>query len=242
MQACSHCRGKDVATSDNLVAMFGPVSTSKQKAKKGKGRDYRYVTCFGCGKKGQIRSKEERHGEISQNRQRELRIQTRRTYLGDTLPGNDAWGTGRSGDGDGTFYIGSGASDYLIPSRGNLHAYRNFDRPVEISAADGSRIFTYGSGTLRVAKAINGLEREAELQDLYYTPRVYVRLVSLGKLKGQGWDACLCDGRMELRDRNEDLFADIEKANNVYPAKLKVISPRTGLATWKEGDSYMDGG
>ena len=71
---------------------------------------------------------------------------------------------------------------------------------------------------------------------MYYTPGVHVRLGSLGKLEGQGWDACLCDGRMEPRDRNEDLFADIEKANNVYPARLKVISPRTGLATWTEGE------
>ena len=33
---------------------------------------------------------------------------------------------------------------------------------------------------------------------------------------------------MDLRDRSEILFADIEKANNVYPAKLKVIPKDLG--------------
>jgi hypothetical protein len=80
------------------------------------------------------------------------------------------------------------ASDHLIPSKENLHAYRKFDKPVEISAADGGKIYAYGSGTLRVTTSANGLEREAELEDVYYTPAVHVQLVSLGKLEGQGWD------------------------------------------------------
>ena len=57
-----------------------------------------------------------------------------------------------------------------------------------------------------------------------------MRLVSLGKLEGQGWDVRLCDGGMELRNRDGDLFADVEKVNNVYLVGLNVISPRTALA------------
>jgi hypothetical protein len=255
---CVHANlteGKDVGTSDGSVAMFGQTSTSKEKAKKekgkGKGRDYQNVTCFNCGKKGHIKSKcpdkpkekakEEKSGEKSDDKSKSSK------GTEDTNKAKPASGTlyqavtlgaqASSGDSDGTFYVDSGASDHLIPSRGDLHAYRKFDKPVEISAANGGRIFAYGSGTLRVATTANGLEQEAELQDVYYTPGVHVRLVSLGKLEGQGWDIRLCDGRMELRDRSENLFADIQKANNVYPAKLKVIPPRTGLAAWTmEGD------
>ena len=71
-----------------------------------------------------------------------------------------------SGDSDEGFYIDSGASDHLIPSRGDLNSYREFNKPVEISTADGGKIFSYGSGNLRVATTVNGLEREAEAQDV----------------------------------------------------------------------------
>ena len=46
----------------------------------------------------------------------------------------------------------------------------------------------------------NGLERGVE--DVHYSPGVHARLVSLGKLEGQGWDVRLRDGGMELRDRS----------------------------------------
>ena len=60
-------------------------------------------------------------------------------------------------------------------------------------------------------------------------------------LEGQGWDVRLRDGGMELRDRDGDLFADIEKANNVYPMRLDVIPPRAGLAAWAmEGEGKDD--
>jgi hypothetical protein len=32
------------------------------------------------------------------------------------------------------------------------------------------------------------LEREQDLEDVYYAPGIHARLVSLGKLEGQGWD------------------------------------------------------
>ena len=76
----------------------------------------------------------------------------------------------------------------------------------------------------------NGLERVADLRDVYYAPGVHVRLVSLGKLEGQGWDIRLCDGRMELRNRDGDLFANVARVNNVYPVGLNVIPLRTALA------------
>ena len=68
----------------------------------------------------------------------------------------------------------------------------------------------------------------ADLRDVYYA---HMRPVSLGKLEGQRWDVRLCDGGMELRNRDGDLFADAEKVSNVYLVGLNVISPRTALAT-----------
>ena len=38
---------------------------------------------------------------------------------------------------------------------------------------------------------------------------------------------------MELRNRDGNLFANVEKVNNVYLVGLNVISPRTALAACK---------
>jgi len=84
------------------------------------------------------------------------------------------------------FYVDSGASGHLIPSRDNLHAYQKIAKPVEISAANGGKICAYGSGALRVATSANSLGREADIQDVYYAPEVHARLVSLANLEGQG--------------------------------------------------------
>jgi transposase InsO family protein len=140
-----------------------------------------------------------------------------------------------TGDSTKTFYVDSGASDHLIPSRGELRAYQEFAKPVEISAAKSGKIYAYGSGTLRVATSANGLGREADLQDVYYAPGVHARLVSLGKLEGQGWDVRLRDGGMELCDRDGDLVANVAKVNNVYPVGLTVIPPMAGFAAWTTG-------
>jgi len=42
----------------------------------------------------------------------------------------------------------------------------------------------------------------------------------------------LCDGTMELQDWDGHLFANITKANNVYPVKRNVIPPKAGFAAW----------
>ena len=73
-----------------------------------------------------------------------------------------------------SFYINSGASNHLVPSKGDLRGYREFERPLEIAAANSGRIYAYGSGTARVTTSTGGVEREADLEEVYYAPEVYV--------------------------------------------------------------------
>ena len=65
-----------------------------------------------------------------------------------------------------------------------------------------------------MATSANGLERESDLQDVYYAPGAHAQLVSLGKLEGQGWDVHLCEGGVELRNRDGDPFTNVMKAND----------------------------
>lgn len=67
------------------------------------------------------------------------------------------------------FHIDSGASDRLVPSKGELRTYQEFTTPVEIAAADST-------GSIRMATSVNGLEREQDLEEVYYAPGVHLRL------------------------------------------------------------------
>ena len=79
---------------------------------------------------------------------------------------------------------------------------------------------------------MDGVERRADLEEVFYTPDIHVRLLSSGKLESQGWGIRLKDGSMELRDRRGDLFAVVSKVNNVYPMELTVIAPGSVIAAW----------
>jgi Zinc knuckle len=171
--------GKADATSDVSLAMFGQASSPKKNEKKEKKekkeRDQKHITCFNCGKKGHIQArctdgkkkdekKVDKSGETRDEKSKSEQLGERESGRG-TKP---ASGTSynaisqsvllATGDSTETFYVDSGASDHLTPSRGELCAYREFAKPVETSAAESGEIYyAYGSGTLCVATSANGL-------------------------------------------------------------------------------------
>ena len=63
-----------------------------------------------------------------------------------------------------------------------------------------------------------------DAEGVYYTPRVHVRLLSLGELVGQGWDIRLKDSGIELRVREGDVFVIVRRVNNVCPMEFKVMT------------------
>ena len=72
------------------------------------------------------------------------------------------------------YYINSGASKHLIPSKVYLRSYREFDKPVEISVANDRQILAYSSGHLQVATLVNSQECKVDLEDMYYAPQVHI--------------------------------------------------------------------
>ena len=247
--------GKAEGTSDGNVALFGQQSADKGKGKRK--RDLTDVTCYGCGKKGHLRrncptKKDEKpknekpknekpatQGEASTSKADKADATTAKKPSSGALYTAIANASVHASDGlTSSFYVDSGASDHIVPSKADLRGYRDFEQPLEIAAANGGKIYAYGTGYLRVAASANGIEREVDLDDVYFAPGVHVRLLSLGKLEGQGWDIRLRDGGMELRDREGDVFTIVSRVNNVYPMKLKVKTP--GLAAWMDTSEGAD--
>lgn len=83
-------------------------------------------------------------------------------------------------------YIDSGVSTHLILTKSDLRSYREFERPLAIAADNSGILYAYGSGTAHVTTSTGDIEREADLEDVYYAPEVHVRLLSqLGLRNGR---------------------------------------------------------
>ena len=237
--------GKASDPSGSSMALASQQPSSSKGKGKGRKRDLSDPTCYGCGKKGHLRrncpdgTKGDGKPDDNEGRDKTEKPKDDKPKA-DTDESKAPAGTlytavglsATATDSTDTFYIDSGASDHLVPTRSDMLTYQEFTKPKEISTANGGSIYAYRSGTLRVASSANGQEREAELQDVYYAPGIHARLVSLGKLQRQGWAIRLLDGGMELTDRDGELFATIEMVNNVFPIKFNIIRPRPVLAAW----------
>ena len=185
------------------LALFGQQSSAPKKKEKRK-RDISDVTCFGCGQKGHLRwncpAKKEKQKD---DKPKDEAAKTDTTMA--AKPSSNAVFTAivntsvlAADSLTDSFYVNSGASAHLVPTMCGLRDYAEFVSPLEIAAANNGKILAYGSGTMRVAASVDGVEREADLEDVYYVPDVHVRLLSLGKLESQGWVVRLKGGGMEL--------------------------------------------
>jgi len=188
--------GKDEASGSGSVALFGQQPADKKKKKKEKmGKmDLSNTTCYGCGKKGHISAncpdkqdkKQDEKSKAGKEGEKSEPSASKKSPTGTLYTAMSHAGLVANRDLMETFYVDSGAADHLVPSRGVLRAYKEFASPLEITAAGDGKIYAQGTGTLRVTASVNGLEREADLEDVYYAPGVHVRLLSLGKLESQG--------------------------------------------------------
>src|SRR5258706_11347605 len=183
-------------SSGGSVALFGQqLTTAKKGEQKGEQKkwDYSKITCFGCGKKGHIH----RHCPTRKDKVKDDKPKAepaKQITAAASMSSSDVMFTAivnlsilTTDTLTNTFYIDSGASAHLVPTKCGLRNYVKFDSPVEIAVANNGKILAYGSGTARMAVSVGGVEREADLEDMYYIPDVHVRLLSMGKLESQGW-------------------------------------------------------
>ena len=94
-------------------------------------------------------------------------------------------------------YVGSGASDHLIPSRDTYMPIKNVRSPLRYQQPMVRRSMLTVLGPSAWQRQPTTWD-EKQIYRTYYVPEVHARLVSLGKLEGQERDVRLT---MELRDR-----------------------------------------
>ena len=97
--------------------------------------------------------------------------------------------------------------------------------------ANSDKIYTYGTGYLRAVSLSNDLERETDLGDVLYAPRVHMRLESMGMLEGQG-------GGIRLRNGAEGSgWGPIRRhrEGKQWPSgDAQGCPPKVGLAMWTD--------
>ncbi len=138
------------------VVLFGQQSsTAKKGEQKGerKKQDYSKITCFGCGKKGHIR----RHCPTRKDKVKDDKPKAepaKQIAAAASTSSSDMMFTAIINSSvlttdtlTDTFYIDSGASAHLVPTKCGLCNYVEFDSPVEIAAVNNRKILAYGSGT-----------------------------------------------------------------------------------------------
>ena len=239
LRVASIRNGKAEGSSGGVTAFHSQPATSTKDKGKGKARqrDLTDVMCYGCGKKGHLRHKcpdKPKGGESKE----EKKDDKPKTEKGKEVADKPKASSGSmytavntpNDESANMYYIDSGASQHLVPTRSDLQTYQEFSTPVEIAAANGGVVYAYGSGMLKVSSSAEG--HVAALRDIYYAPGIHTRLVSFGWLLQQGWTVKCSKTQMELRTNNGSLFAMVEMVNNVYPMKLDIAHLSPVLAAW----------
>ena len=156
------------------------------------------------------------------------------TYLfyntGYVPPGPGVWDSCASSKVQGTGYPFSQQVAFIVsgaPFQWHTcdNKYIYYTTIIVHTAANGENT-DEGIHGLQVTSSVNGMEQQGTLEDVYYTPGIHVQLVSLGKLESQGWDIHLWKDWMVLRDWVGDVFAEIDKVNNIYLMELRIVPPR----------------
>ena len=132
---------------------------------------------------------------------------------------------------DDTWVLDTGASNHMTGNRVVL-SHLNDDVQGSVKFGDGSCVEICGIGSV----VIEGRHQEHKvLSDVYYIPKLKSNIVSLGQLEEGGCDVRLCNGRLRVFDREENLLISAPRTGNrLYTTKFGVVPPVCLLSKFSE--------
>ena len=167
LQAAKLGLANALSLSDSNVALYGQQSEKK----KGKARDLKDVTCYGCGEKGHLchhclnLKTNDKSKEAKDNKPKPEASSSKAESSGAKKPSSGALYMAVVNSSvvvteasSKFFYIDSRVSAHLILSKGDLCGYQKFEHPLEIAAANNGTIYAYGSSTAWVTTSADGVE------------------------------------------------------------------------------------
>ena len=120
------------------------------------------------------------------------------------------------------WHLDTGASNHMT---GNSTVFSELDRhdAGTVRFGDGSVVEIEGRGTV-VFVAHGG--RHRVLSKVYYIPRLRTSIISVGQLDEAGCTALVRSGMMVVRDRQENIIANVYRSmNRLYTVELEITRP-----------------
>ncbi|KMQ92933.1 integrase core domain protein [Lasius niger] len=146
------------------------------------------------------------------------------------------------------WYTDSGASRHIIYRREWLTEFRP-GRGTTISLGDNAECEVAGEGTIVIEKLVNGVWREARIENVLYVPAVRSNLFSVGVCTSKGFEVRFASDCVHLMDKNKVVATGVKQSNEIYRMLFRVKSVRnigevnvstTSLKVWHERLGHLN--
>lgn len=118
----------------------------------------------------------------------------------------------------------SGASHHMTANKQYFETYDHFPVPIEISLADKSKIYAYGSGRINIEVFIHGEGFSAHMENVWYVPDVRRHLFSVQQAATHGVKAVMSASSVEFY-RKDELVAMGSWRDGTYIMSMRVVVP-----------------
>lgn len=243
-----------LAGDDDSASALAATKNKRQSKKRSTKKDKKDVECYKCHEKGhyarackkgrgkkkgdeddssdcafvansEVKKKDKRvsneRAETMSKQQRELMAVSQ----------SDAWLTD------------SGASRHLTYRREWFTDYRANGNGDTIALGDDGVCDIAGEGTVTIRKLIDGVWRDARIEDVLYVPKLRKNLFSVGVCTNKGLEVRFCGNNVNVMRNNKVIASGAKQGNDIYRMFFKVVEPgnnvqanvsSTNLSVWHE--------
>ena len=146
------------------------------------------------------------------------------------------------------WYVDSGASRHITFRREWFTEFRPL-RGTTVSVGDDGVCEVSGEGTVIIDKLVNGVWREARIENVLYVPKVRNNLFSVGVCTSRGFEVSFASEYVVLTDNNKIVATGVKQSNEIFRMFFRVKNARsagevnvttTNLKLWHERLGHLN--